>query len=229
MELLSSVGGFFATAGGNPANNIAVWNVATGSWSPLGSGLNADVDAIALSDLGLYAGGFFTQAGGGSASRIARWDGSAWSSLGSGVNTTVNAIALNGSDLYVGGQFTQAGGRPASYIARWVEQGTATDPTENEETPGIEEAPGIHAAPNPMTSGANLSFQSIGFSPLTLSIYDTAGRLVRTQDLGALPAGSHTHYWDGRDASGSALASGVYFVRLSSTEQQASARVVLVR
>jgi hypothetical protein len=40
---------------------------------------------------------------------------------------------------------------------------------------------------------------------------------------------SHSHYWDGRDGNGSPLVSGVYFVRLFSTEQQASARVVLFR
>lgn len=171
----------------------------------------------------VFVGGRFSQAGSIPANRIACWDGSPWSALGSGVNNTVRAISVSDSTVYVGGDFTQAGEIPASYIACWVEQGTAIDPTEDEETPGI------LAIPNPIATGANLSFQSIGLSPLTLSVYDTAGRLVRKQELGTLPAGSHTHYWDGRDGSGSPLASGVYFVRLSCAELQASTRVVLIR
>ncbi len=87
----------------------------------------------------------------------------------------------------------------------------------------------LQASPNPLTDGTNLSFQITGDSPLTLEIFDIAGRLVRDQELGALLAGSHTHYWDGRDEKGSALASGVYFVRLSSTEFEASTRVILIR
>lgn len=125
--------------------------------------------------------------------------------------------------MYVGGQFTQAGGIPANYIARWVPEPSGI------ESPSEEEAPDVHVSPNPMESGATVSFQSIGKSPLSIEIYDTSGRLVKTQSLGALPVGSHTRYWDGCDNNGSALASGVYFVRLSSEEFQASTRVVLVR
>ena len=88
----------------------------------------------------------------------------------------------------------------------------------------------IHSIfPNPFDSHTMVCFQSPGLSNMTLTIYDTAGRLVRTKDLGTLPVGAHPLYWDGRDGNGSALASGVYFVRLSSAEQQASTRVVLIR
>jgi hypothetical protein len=186
-------------------------------------GVDGPVNAMAFGGTDAYLGGAFTQAGGVSANRVARWDGNSWSALGSGVNNEVHAITVISPDVYVGGKFSQAGGYYSFFIASWMGQGTAIDPTEYEETPGI------LAFPNPMTSGANLSFQSIGLSPLTLSVYDTAGRLVRTQELGTVPAGSHTHYWDGRDGSGSPLACGVYFVRLSSTELQASTRVVLIR
>jgi len=84
-------------------------------------------------------------------------------------------------------------------------------------------------APNPFSISTTLFFQSPGLSTLTLQVYDTAGRLVRTQPLGNSPAGQHSITWDGRDASGAELASGIYFIRLMSTEQQASAKVLLVR
>ena len=55
-------GGYFTNAGGNPANHIAQWNGS--NWGPLGSGLNYQANALAVSGGTLYAGGAFTTAGG---------------------------------------------------------------------------------------------------------------------------------------------------------------------
>jgi len=41
-----------------------------------------------------------------------------------------------------------------------------------------------------------------------------AGRLVRLERPGPLPAGVHGWIWDGRDSGGRSLAAGAYFVRL---------------
>ncbi len=84
-------------------------------------------------------------------------------------------------------------------------------------------------APNPFSTITTVLFQSPGLSTVTLQVYDIAGRLVRTQPLGNSPAGQHSITWDGRDASGAELASGVYFIRLVSAELQASGKVLLVR
>jgi hypothetical protein len=113
-------GGEFITAGGVSTNYIAMWNGS--SWSPLGSGMNRGVFALALDGSGnhLYAGGYFTTAGGVSANYIAMWDGNSWSALGSGMNSSVHALALDGSGkLYAGGYFTTAGGMSANHIAMW--------------------------------------------------------------------------------------------------------------
>ena len=111
------VGGSFTAIGTVLANRIAQWDGS--AWSALGSGLNNQVYALAVSGTGLYVGGVFTSASGSPVNRIARWDGSTWSALGSGLNNTVNALAVSGTDLYVGGWFTTAGSSPASRIARW--------------------------------------------------------------------------------------------------------------
>ena len=63
-----------ATAGGVAANYIAAWDGS--SWSALGSGMDDDVSALAVSGSTLYAGGHFTTAGGVPANHIAAWDGS---------------------------------------------------------------------------------------------------------------------------------------------------------
>ena len=217
------VGGKFIQAGGGPASRIARWDDDSDTWCALGTGVNEWVEAIAVSGMDLYVGEWFTQAGGSPANRIARWDGSSWHALGTGVNDIVEAVAVSGSDVYAGGWFTEAGGSPAGYIARWRDPEVGID-----DTPEVITGT-LHASPNPTASGVELSFRSTGLSPLTLDIYDAAGRLVRTQDLGTLPAGSQAHYWNGLDGNGQALAQGVYFVRLSSDEIEASTRVVLLR
>ena len=114
-------GGWFDSAGGVSATNIAQWNGS--SWSALGSGLNNIVTygvlALAVSGNTLYAGGDFATAGGVSVNRIAQWNGSSWSALGSGMNNEVDALVVSGGTLYAGGWFTTAGGIPANYIAQW--------------------------------------------------------------------------------------------------------------
>ncbi|MFO7626181.1 MAG: FlgD immunoglobulin-like domain containing protein, partial [Candidatus Fermentibacteraceae bacterium] len=84
-------------------------------------------------------------------------------------------------------------------------------------------------SPNPFSSSTSVVFQSPGLSSMTFQVFDIAGRLVRTQSIGNSPAGQHTITWDGRDSQGAELASGVYFIRLRGAEQQASAKVLLVR
>ncbi len=112
-------GGFFTTAGGVAAINIARWNGS--AWSPLGTGMNNAVSTLTTLPSGdLIAGGSFTFAGGLPANRVARWDGSAWSALGAGTSNTVVALALlPGGDVLAGGFFTTAGGEPANRIARY--------------------------------------------------------------------------------------------------------------
>jgi hypothetical protein len=64
-----AVGGGFGVAGPVAANNIAAFDQATSSWSALGTGMNGQVNALAVLPNGdLIAGGDFTTAGGVSAS-----------------------------------------------------------------------------------------------------------------------------------------------------------------
>jgi hypothetical protein len=117
------VGGFFSTAGGISANNIAKWNPNTSTWSPLGSGTNNIVTAIAIdSNDNVYVGGSFTSAGGIAANYVAKWNQniSTWSALDSGVNNNVRALAVDSNDnVYVGGGFTYAGDSYVGCIAKW--------------------------------------------------------------------------------------------------------------
>ncbi|MEQ8703160.1 MAG: HYR domain-containing protein [Phaeodactylibacter sp.] len=117
--------GEFATAGGTPALNIAKWDGT--SWSALGAGTNARVNAIDFaSDGTLYATGDFTEAGGSPAGAIAKWDGTNWSPLGSGLGFTgfdfgFGIKAASDGNVYVTGQFSLTAGGFTSdrNIAKW--------------------------------------------------------------------------------------------------------------
>ncbi len=119
------VGGFFTTAGGVSASNIAQYNPTTGVWSALGSGIHEfeSVSALAVLPGGdVIVGGRFSSAGGVAANHIAQYNPTTgvWSSLGNGTNNSVYALAvLPGGDVIVGGRFDTAGGVAASRIARY--------------------------------------------------------------------------------------------------------------
>src|ERR1051325_943989 len=89
-------GGDFTKAGGvvtnrNLANRIAKWD--GNDWSAIGSGMNTNVLALAVSGDDLYAAGQFTTAGGKAASYVARAEISdlpLLSILPSGANVTIS-------------------------------------------------------------------------------------------------------------------------------------------
>lgn len=68
--------------------------------------------------------------------------------------------------------------------------------------------------PNPFQHSTIIPFGVRVSGPVSLSIFDVQGRRVRDLIQGTLPAGDRTESWDGRDADGSPVPSGVYLVRL---------------
>lgn len=84
-------------------------------------------------------------------------------------------------------------------------------------------------APNPVLEGTGLAFQLEKPSRASLKVYDLTGKLVRTVVEASLPAGRHHVKWDGRDESGKAVPSGVYFYRLESGDLTATRKLVVAR
>jgi choice-of-anchor B domain-containing protein len=83
--------------------------------------------------------------------------------------------------------------------------------------------------PNPFRSNTRISFELRRSGRVSLAVYDVAGRRVRALFEGPLPAGTRGFEWDGRDDSGSAVASGVYFYRVDAGPHTETRRMVLVR
>ncbi len=116
--------GSFTQIAGTPFNHIAVHAPFAGSWTAMGTGIDAPALATmpyntSVNHADLYVGGQFITAGGVTVNRIARWSGGAWSALGTGMNGDVRALANFNGLIVAGGSFTTAGGTAAGYIAGW--------------------------------------------------------------------------------------------------------------
>jgi hypothetical protein len=85
------------------------------------------------------------------------------------------------------------------------------------------------ATPCPFRTATALDFDLPGPRSCEVSVFDASGRLVRTLERGALSGGRHTVRWDGRDASGAAVATGVYFIRLDTGDLVGVTKAVLLR
>jgi len=100
---------------------------------------------------------------------------------------------------------------------------------------GIEPSTGLvpfalsPASPNPFTGSTEIRFSLPATSDHRLTVYDVAGRRVRTLSAGRREAGSHTVRWDGRSDEGTPLPSGVYFYTLRTGAGELRARAVLQR
>jgi len=64
---------------------------------------------------------------------------------------------------------------------------------------------------------------------VSLRIYDAAGRLVRVLVHDQRRAGRYEKAWDGRNSSGHAVASGVYFYRLTAGTFTETKKMALTR
>jgi hypothetical protein len=85
------------------------------------------------------------------------------------------------------------------------------------------------SSPNPFTTMANISFNVVGTEPVSVSIYNMSGRLVKTivnnEDFST---GEHSVQWNGVDSRGAAVTPGVYFCRLNTGSTVLSTRLVMV-
>jgi photosystem II stability/assembly factor-like uncharacterized protein len=81
---------------------------------------------------------------------------------------------------------------------------------------GIEGTAGLSNYPNPFKDATIITLSLAKPADVVLSIYDLAGRRVRSLEAGRLEEGMHDLRWDGRNDSGRRVAAGVYFVRLES-------------
>jgi hypothetical protein len=82
--------------------------------------------------------------------------------------------------------------------------------------------------PNPFVPSSTIAFELNEPSDISLRIYDVSGRLVRILTEGPRTASYYEEVWDGTDAEGRRVASGVYFLRLRAGAFVQSKKMVLM-
>ena len=84
--------------------------------------------------------------------------------------------------------------------------------------------------PNPFNPTTTIAFDIVESVPVSLAVYDVAGRRVATLVDGEVtPAGRYERVWNGRDDRGRTVASGVYFYRLGAGPYSETRRMVLLK
>ena len=88
--------------------------------------------------------------------------------------------------------------------------------------------------PNPFNPETWIPYQLSEAGSVSLSIYDATGKLIRTLSVGYQPAGFYQSqaravYWDGRNALGETVASGIYFYQLTTSTFQQTRRMLILK
>jgi hypothetical protein len=87
----------------------------------------------------------------------------------------------------------------------------------------------LTAQPNPWNLKVTISFTLGAGERIRLGVFDVTGRRVRDLAAGWLPAGNHQISWDGLDARGVPLSSGMYWLRLDTPDLRETRELVLIR
>ncbi len=151
------------------------------------------------------------------------------------------APAGGGTNRLDGGRFAHITGRPyrmdhdalrqnVEYILEYMLLEPYNPATPVADLPG---APAGRASlgvnyPNPFNPQTVIPFSLPRSTEVTLAVYDTRGRLVRTLVEAPYAAGDHAIEWNGLDQAGRAVASGSYFARMKTADGETASRNLLL-
>lgn len=91
---------------------------------------------------------------------------------------------------------------------------------------GVQPLQSLTAAPSVMSHRTQLSWSQPVGAGATLEVYDLRGRAVRRL---LLDTGATSMHWNGRDRGGRPVSSGVYLLRLQSSQSAATGRITVLR
>ena len=88
--------------------------------------------------------------------------------------------------------------------------------------------------PNPFNPETWIPYQLATDSPVTISIHNQKGQMIRTILLGTKQAGIYATkdkaaYWNGKDSFGEKVASGIYYYTLQAGEFKATRKMVIMK
>jgi hypothetical protein len=158
---------------------------------------------------------------------IARWDGSSWHAYDQGTTgnpPSVEAIGVRAREFFVGGMLLSAGANSSAYIGHWWEPRTSDIATTVVRRPLL-----LVNWPNPSNPATTIRFDPVQDGPAVLAVYDMSGALVRTLLCGHVLGTPQQVIWNGTDALGRVVPSGVYVCRLDNSAGTASRKLTLLR
>ncbi len=134
----------------------------------------------------------------------------------------------------------------AADLRQWLNQAQQLVLTDSAHLNGIAVLEQLHAAlipqetallpnyPNPFNPETWIPYRLAEDAFVTLTIYDTAGGVVRSIDVGYKPAAVYESkakaiYWNGRNEFGEEVANGVYFYHLSAGDFSATRRMLILK
>ena len=83
--------------------------------------------------------------------------------------------------------------------------------------------------PNPTSAGTTIPFYLPADDDILLNVLDMNGKVVKQLAFGQYPAGNHTVEWDGTNAAGTPVASGVYIYQLHTSSDVFGQQMVIQR
>ena len=84
----------------------------------------------------------------------------------------------------------------------------------------------VNVYPNPSKEEFYLDVRGATFSPVTISIFDISGSMIRQIKSGIIANGSQIFKWDGMTASGIETSKGIYFVRVQTQGRMEAVKVI---
>jgi hypothetical protein len=83
--------------------------------------------------------------------------------------------------------------------------------------------------PNPFNPSTVIRYSIIDPSPVSLKVYDTLGREIKSLVNEEQASGTYEVFWDGNDSMGNKVSTGVYFYRINAGEFSETRKMMLIK
>ena len=157
------------------------------------------------------------------------WDPEGVVVSGAPGNQDAPELYLQGDAILLAWEDTRNGSTTDVYAGRFAPGGTAALP---EVAPGVAPASGFLVrliSKSPLSGEARFAVELSAAGQVGAEVSDASGRCVWKLREEALAPGRHVLRWDGRDASGRPVPSGVYFMRVAAGSRSNVLKLVQAR
>jgi|GEM_PF-944476 len=161
-------------------------------------------------------------------------DGVNWARLQRDVQLEVELV-LGGAMRTAGSPKLLAEARESRRAGWWDDLARAEDVLDKAADSGSTAPSIVHAGrrlaatPNPFNPRTEVYFFLSALGRVEIDVFDVRGRLVSKLIRGDYAPGQHSVMWDGTDSANRTVASGVYYLRMTSPDGVNDIRVTLVR